>query len=176
MKKIATVTIMLLVLVGCQQSKYGQAGENAIQYVREQMNDQKDNIKSVEITMEDSVLSTILLSFATTELYLQNTNYLGDEISRDHYHAFVDSIDRMMTDVTRSWIMDREWNDSLKQLPKYKNSWRKAFMIEVTMKSNQTLTYRICMDQDGTTPSMTSDQFMKQRDELQQALSKRLDM
>ena len=176
MKKIATVTIMLLVLVGCQQSKYGQAGENAIQYVREQMNDQKDNIKSVEITMEDSVLSTILLSFATTELYLQNTKYLGDEISRDHYHAFVDSIDRMMTDVTRSWIMDREWNDSLKQLPKYKNSWRKAFMIEVTMKSNQTLTYRICMDQDGTTPSMTSDQFMKQRDELQQALSKRLDM
>jgi len=176
MKKFATITIMLMVLISCQQSKYGRAGDNAIQYLREQMTGQMDNIESMEIIKEDSVLSSILLSFAETEFHMENVKYLNDEISPEQYRAFVDSIDRVLTDVTRSWVMDQEWGDSLKRLDKYASSWRKAFIVQVTMKSGSQSQHRVCMDQDGTTPSETEEQFTKQHNELQEALSKRLDL
>ena len=102
--------------------------------------------------------------------------YLNDEISPEQYRAFVDSIDRVLTDVTRSWVMDQEWGDSLKRLDKYASSWRKAFIVQVTMKSGSQSQHRVCMDQDGTTPSETEEQFTKQHNELQEALSKRLDL
>jgi hypothetical protein len=44
------------------------------------------------------------------------------------------------------------------------------------MKSNKTLVYRVCMEKDGITPLATSEEFMKQRDEIQEALSKRVDL
>lgn len=176
MKKVLSITIMLLMLVSCRQSQYRNAGDNAIQYVREQMKDQLDNIESIDVVKEDSVLSSILLSFAETEFYMENVKYLNNEINTEQYRAFVDSIDRVMIDVTRSWWMDHEWGDSLKRLDKYSSSWRKAFIIQVTMKSGSKSYHRICMDQDGTTPSTTEAQFTKQFDKLRDALSKRLDM
>ena len=176
MKKIATITIMLLMLVACQQSKNDQAGDNAIQYVREQLNDQKENIKSVEVTLEDSVLFDKMLALVASDVNMQHVNYLGNDISLKEYHCYLDSIDRMMNDYTKSWIMDKEWSDSLKQLPKYKDTWHKAFIVEVTMKSNKTLAYRVCMEKDGITPLITSEEYMKQRDEVQEALNKRVDL
>jgi uncharacterized protein YxeA len=176
MKKIATITIMLLVVVACQQSKNDQAGDNAIQYVREQLNYQKENIKSVEVTHEDSVLFDKMLTFVASDVKMQHVNYLGNDISLKDYWCYLDSIDKMMVDYTKSWIIDKEWSDSLKQLPKYKDMWHKAFIIEVTMKSNKTLVYRVCMEKDGITPLATSEEFMKQRDEIQEALSQRVDL
>ena len=176
MKKIATITIMLLILISCQQSKNDQAGDNAIQYVREQLNDQKENIKSVEVTLEDSVLFDKMLALVASDVNMQHVNYLGNDISLKEYRCYLDSIDRMMNDYTKSWIMDKEWSDSLKQLPKYKDTWHKAFIVEVTMKSNKTLAYRVCMEKDGITPLITSEEYMKQRDEVQEALNKRVDL
>ena len=170
MKKIL-LSIAVLMMTACNGSKYGMAGDNAIQYVYEQMSDKRADINSVEIIKEDSVLSPILLSFGTTEIYSERTKYLGGEVSIEQYSAFKDSMMIMEGDVAKSWVMDKEWTDSLKKLPKYDGAWRKAFWLEVTMKSNQKLQYRMCLDQDGVTPYTNADGFMKEHQNFVEALN-----
>ena len=72
MKKVLSIAIMLMLLISCQQSKYGQAGENAVQYVYEQFPNIREDIKNVEVFYEDSVLLTEGLSYMIIELLNKN--------------------------------------------------------------------------------------------------------
>ena len=133
MKKIF-VFIMLLITLSCSSQNDG--AKNACQYVREQMNDQAENIKSMEVVREDSVLDPYIA-------ILNNNDDWQEKLDAQH-----------------SWIMMDEYCDSLKQLPKYKDKWHKAYIIEVTMKSSKVLTYRVCMEKNGITPQMTAQEFL----------------
>ena len=172
MREMFLLIMMSIVLTACNtdQMKYGQGGRNACQYVREQMSDQATNIKSVEITKEDSVLSPLIIIFGKTEIYQKRIDLYEGIITNGQLREYIDSMTTVCLDIQRSWIMDKELSDSLKQLPKYQESWRKAYWIEVTMKSNTTKQYRICMDEDGVTPSMTSEEFLKIQDEYMKSL------
>lgn len=167
MKKLLLIIMVILtVLTSCNmnQAKYGQGGENACQYVREQMPEQAANIKNIEVLKEDSVLSPLMISFGTSEIYSKRSDYYGGDITIEELHTFTDSMLSVAFDSQRSWIMDKEWNDSLKQLSKYKGSWRKAYLVEVTMKSGAVSQERVCMNEDGITPIITSTQFKKSID------------
>ena len=52
-------------------------------------------------------------------------------------------------------------NDSLHQQPKYDYQWRKVYKVQVTMKSGDTKTPRVLMDQDGITPRCLEKEFEK---------------
>lgn len=167
MKKLL-ITTVIAILTACSDGA-DQDKRNACQYVREQMPQQSDNIKSVEVIDEDSVLTTLLLSFGASEIYTEKIKLLDNEISIDQWRVFTDSMMTLESDVTRSWFMDRAINDSLRLLPKYKDSWRKAYLIEVTMKSGATKQYRVCMNQDGVTPSNTADDIIKEVEKFDKA-------
>ena len=137
MKKIF-VFLMLLATLSCSSQNDG--AKNACQYVRELMNNQAANIVSVDVVMEDSVLTPYV--------------YMYNDIASD-------SLLYAGMDMQKSWIMDKDWNDSLKQMPQYKGKWRKAYMIKVTMKSTQKLVHRVMMGDDGTTPQASSDDMQK---------------
>jgi hypothetical protein len=131
--------LMLLITVSCSSQNEGE--RNACQFVRELMIDQAANIQSVEVVKVDSVM--------TPYVYMYN-ELKGD----DHINAGFD--------IANSWLMDPENSDSLKQEPKYKKKWRKAYMVEVTMKSSKKLIYRVMMGDDGTTPQITSEEMRKE--------------
>jgi hypothetical protein len=174
MKKLLLfIMVILAVLTSCNtnQTKYGQGGENACQYVREQMPEQDANIKNIEAIKEDSVLSPLMISFGTSEIYSKRSDYYGGDITIEELHTFTDSMLSVAFDSQRSWIMDKEWNDSLKQLSKYKGSWRRAYLVEVTMKSGAVSQERVCMNEDGITPSTTYSKLKKSLDEFMKAIN-----
>ena len=155
-KNVCAVIALFAILVGCSQSKmkYGQGGENACQFVKEQIPELRDDIKSVEVIAEDSLLSDIGMLFGDRELTRQGTAFLKGEISKDELKATIDSISNAATDVEYSWRFSSVINDSLRQLGKYEGMWRKAYTVKVTMKSGVTKEPRVLMDNDGKTPRM----------------------
>ena len=165
MRKLLLIAIVILIACGGTD----QSRQNACQYVREQMPGQSGNIKSVEVIGEDSVLTILLLSFGISEIYTEKTKLLDNEINIDQWRVFVDSMMTVENDVTSSWFMEKSFNDSLRLLPKYKDSWRKAYLVEVAMNSGAIKQYRVSMDQDGITPSSTADDIIKIVEEFDNA-------
>lgn len=174
MKRIIFAVMIVAAIVGCSQekSKCDQAGENAIQYLYEQMTEKREDVKSVEIVKEDSVLGGFMLSILEMEVSSEYSKYLFNEISTSQFREFHDSMRTLFFDIANSWIMDKNENDSLKQLLKYRDKWRKAYLLEVTMKSNKKLQDRVCMDSDGVTPLMTIDESIKDREYFWNVLRK----
>lgn len=155
MKKFYVIAL-LMVLTGCNQTKmrYGQGGENACQYVKEQVPDLREDIQSVEVIAEDSLLCDIGMSFGDITLSKQSEAFLNGEISKDELSATIDSISKAATDIEYSWRFSNVVNDSLRQLPKYDGLWRKVYTVKVTMKSGTIKEPRVLMDTDGKTPRM----------------------
>ena len=164
MKKVLLSITLLATIAACNTEHPGK--ENACQYVREQMPLQANNIKSVEVIGEDSVLTTLLLSFGTSEIYIEKSKHINNEITDDQWFAFRDSMMTIGFNVRASWTMYKTTNDSLRLLPKYRGSWRKAYTVEVTMKSGATEQYRVCMDKDGVTPVSTNNEIITKSKEF----------
>lgn len=144
-----------------EQMKYGQGGQNACQFVKEQVPGIRDDIANVEVIEQDSLLGDIGIIFAKTELAKKSNLFLAKEITKDEFEAFVDSITHNATDIAFSWQFGIVVNDSLKQLEKYKYQWRKVYKIRVTMKSGITKEPRVLMDDDGITPRMLETDMEK---------------
>lgn len=135
--------LMLLTTVSCSSQNEGE--RNACQFVRELMNDQAANIQSVEVEKVDSVM--------TPYIYMYN-ELKGDDLVKAGF------------DINKSWVMLPEFSDSIKQNPKYKGKWRKAYMIKVTMKSSKKVIKRVMMDDDETTPQISSDDLLKETNQF----------
>ena len=127
----------LLLVVSCS-GKYGKGGDNAAQFVREQVVGNPDNIASIETILEDSLLGDASLSF---------------------YQTPVDERLEILQDVLDSWRFGIVVNDSLKTLKKYDGVWRKVYTVRVTMKSGVKNDVRVLMDGDGVTPRMLERDF-----------------
>jgi hypothetical protein len=172
MKKIVTITIMLLVVVSCQQSEFGRGGMNAEQFVKENALLLRDDIASFRTVREDSLLSDIALSFGRTQLIQAGTNFLEGTISRDDYMKVINERTLLLKDIQDCWQFPAVVGDSLRRLSKYNGMWRKAYTVEVTMKSGVTKSPRVLMDSDGTTPRMMERDMMKVLDEYDRQIAK----
>jgi len=70
MKKYLAIAI-LIVLTGCNQTqmKYGQGGKNACLFVKEQVPELREDISSVEVIGEDSMICDIGLMFGFNRVH-----------------------------------------------------------------------------------------------------------
>ena len=154
---------LLLVVTGCSQTqmKYGEGGKNACQYVKEQVPELRDDIKSIEVIAEDSLLCDMGMNIGDATLSKQGVAFLKGEISKDVLSATIDSVAKAATDVEYSWRFSSVVNDSLRQLTKYDRLWRKVYTVRVTMKSGTTKEPRVLMDIDGTTPRKMERDMIK---------------
>ena len=166
MKKIY-VTLIVLSMIGCSQAnnQYGQGGKNAIQYIREFSPELKENIVSIDVTKEDSLLTDRTLAFGQVQFVKAGADYWQDLISRKQYQHIIDSTTQAIQDVQNSWQYGNVVNDSLRTLSKYKYNWAKVYTITFRMKSGYEESVRVLMDKDGITPRMTEIDF---DDKLQQ--------
>lgn len=155
MKNLLIIGI-LLVLTGCNQTqiKYGKGGMNACQYVKERVPESRNDIQSVEVIEDDSLLCDLGMLFGDITLSKQGAAFLNGEISKDELSATIDSVAIVATDIGYSWRFSSVINDSLRKLPKYDGMWRKVYTVKVTMKSGITKEPRVLMDTDGITPRM----------------------
>ena len=154
---------LTLVLVACNNTslKYGQGGQNAVQFVKEQVSEIAQNAESIEVTGEDSLLCDIGLMFGLNDVHKALEKYNNGEISLKEARAVRDSVMHDGADVENTWNYGSIVTDSLKRLTKYEGQWRK-----VKMKSQTTDEIRVLMDEDGTTPRYTDKQFSRSLYEL----------
>ena len=151
MKKVLFLLLMCVV-VGCTTDmKYGQGGRNACQYVKEQVPGLRDDIASVEVIEEDSLLTDLYLDSGDLALHKGEVDYYENRISRQQLDSIIDSVGVALKDLEWSWTLGVV-NDSLKRLEKYRTQWRKVYKVQVTMKSGVTKYPRVMMDYDGVTP------------------------
>ncbi|MBR2237528.1 MAG: hypothetical protein IJ887_06595 [Prevotella sp.] len=161
MKKF-TITLITLALICCNQvrvNNFGQGGKNAAQYILDQLSDEKEFIESIEVTAEDSLLTDRMLSFGQVQFAIAGADYWQDIINREQYQYIIDSTSQVLQDVQDSWHYSIAVKDSLKKLEKYKDNWAKVYTVKILLKNGYETKIRILMDQDGTTPRMTEDQF-----------------
>lgn len=159
---------LTLILVACNNTslKYGQGGQNAIQYIKEQIPELAQNAESIEVTSEDSLLCDIGLMFAINDVHKALERYNNGEITLKEARAVRDSVMHDGADIENTWNYDSAVTDSLKQLTKYKGQWRKVYSITIKMKNQTTDIIRVLMDEDGTTPRYTEKQFSRRLYEL----------
>lgn len=162
MKKLLLFVAVMLV-ASCSQvaNKYGQGGKNAVQYVKEQVPGLRDDIESIEVIGEDSLLCDIGLTFGNLQMLRAEGDFYEGKISRARLDAIIDSVAKAITDVEFSWKFSNVINDSLRKLTKYDHQWRKVYQIRVTMKSGDVKEPRVLMDQDGITPRCLEKDFEK---------------
>ena len=153
MKKYVLLFAIILFVASCV-GKYGRGGKNACQFVKERVPELRDDIKSIEVMEEDSLLSDLGIMFAERQLSEKGKEYLEGKISGKELDGFLDSVAHDASDVEFSWRFGNVVNDSLKQLKKYAGMWRKAYKVRVTMKSGTTREPHVLMDNDGVTPRM----------------------
>ena len=171
MKKIVTITIALM-MVSCNNSNFGRGGENAEQFVREKAVLVRDDIASIETIREDSVLSDIGIGFQTMQLLDAGTNYLQGNITRDDYTQTINEATLLMKDIQDCWDSPTSVGDSLRRSGKYDGMWRKAYTVEVTMKSSVKQTHIVLMDTDGITPRMTEREFASGLDKFSREIAR----
>ena len=158
MKKALSIVIVGIILWGCDNNKmkYGLGGANAIQFVEEQVPGLRDDIASIEIIKEDSLLSDIGLMFAGTMAGNIKADYSEGKVSYAEMSRVLDSCKAELMAVEQSW----KYGTVSKKVKKYESQWRKVYTVKVTMKSGVTKEPRVLMDDDGITPRSLESDFM----------------
>ena len=159
MKRIMIIVIAVsFIFVGCNndRTRYGQGGENAIQFVKEQVPELSNDINKIEVIGEDSLLTDLGLTFASNRAASIKAAYYEGRASYDEMGRVLDSCKAELMVVEQSW----KYGTVSKKIKKYKYQWRKVYTIRVTMKSGVTKEPRVLMDQDGITPRILENDFM----------------
>lgn len=151
MKKLLTI-ILAAFVVSCS-SKYGKAGDNAAQYVREQMPEAVRQAESVEpIEMGAGYLFNIdscLYTITDNESARKVGKLLGASNMSIH------GPEEFLLEAQKAGLTDR----------------RKTFMIEITYKSSNKKNVIVIMDKDGVTPAMTLDEYNGSQKQLEERLN-----
>lgn len=134
MKKVTFIMIMLMTIMSCG-SKFGEGGDNAAQYVREQMAELTSDAISVETVNTDTV-SVYDVVTLTEEL---NGKELDVDLKIITFKEF------------------REFADSINGL----SESRLMYIVAVTAKSSKTTEVKVIMEKDGTTPYMLYDKYQE---------------
>ena len=159
MKKLLFAVLLLVVFAACntEQSKYGQGGRNACQFVKERVPELREDIEKIEVIEEDTMLCDIGLMFGMQRLNHVESLYYQDKISREDLELVADSLNLELTFVENCWKTGTPKTYG----NKFDGQWRKVYTIRVTMKSGIIKEPRVLMEQDGITPRMIESDFQK---------------
>lgn len=169
------ITILSLIIC-CDKNvnnQYGQSGNNAIQYVKENSEVKSDVIESIEITQVDSLLSDDILD---ERAFKEKADIFYKTDNKEEFGKTVDEVATQVRDLYSSWRYG-ERNDSLRKLSKYQDAWRLVYTVTITTKSTAQHNIRVLMDKDGITPQMTEKEFkerMNKRSGLIEAMTTKL--
>ena len=164
MKKVLLFLATTLLMVGCI-GKYGRGGQNACQFVKEQMPELRNDIKSVEVVEEDSLLCDKWLAYDQVVFARAGYEFTTGKMSRKKYEEVIDKYAGILQDINNSWMYGIVVNDSLKRLEKYDSHWRKVYKVCVTMKSGIKKDIRVMMEEDGLTPAIAEGPFAERLQE-----------
>lgn len=178
MKTVKFILPLVLAFTACmaEGQKFGQGGNNAAQFVRENYPSVAENAKSIRAVQRDSVLSAQRLINDMARFAIAKNDFLQGKISKKQYNEIVDERILNIHDVEMSWNCGISVNDSLKKLNKYEYGWYVVYTVEAEMKSGVKQQYRVLMQRDGIKPSMTDDQVKYQINKCAEDVMQAIDL
>lgn len=154
MKKLHFI-VCLAIATSCS-GKFGKAGDNAAQYIREQMPEMVKEAESVEAIEE----GTGYLYNIDSCLYTIIDNESAQRISKIQgaSNLSIHGPEDFLAEAQKAGLTDK----------------RKTFMIEITYKSGKKKTKIVIMDKDSVTPAMTLDEYNDSQKQLEERLGEYL--
>lgn len=132
----------VIALAACSGGKFGKGGDNAAQYVREQIVN-SEGIESVEATEEKDIY---VLNWLKCELMLDSIAIAGD----DRVKAYNKAVD-FANSIHEAIFSKKQTN-----APGY---MQKMYVVLVTYKSTKKEPHLVIMARDGVTPFMNYDEY-----------------
>ena len=99
MKKVLLLLLLAFTACNTEQMKYGQGGRNACQFVKEQVPELREDIKSVEVIEEDSLLSDIGLTFELNRLLKAEGDFYEGKITDNQFEDVISDYAKMANDI-----------------------------------------------------------------------------
>lgn len=159
--------LLLFVMTACNnkngdnmQSQYGTGGENACQFVKEQVPGLREDIAKIEVIGEDSLLGDLGLTFASIRAGDIKMGYYQGKVSYDEMSRVLDSCQTELMYVEQSW----KYGNISKKQERFKYQWKKVYTVRVTMKSGVKKEPRVMMENDGITPLILEMDFFSKLD------------
>lgn len=147
--------LMAALAVFSCSGKYGKGGDNAAQFVREQVPGLRADIERIEVVGVDTLLSDVGLMFASNRASSAKMAFYAGRLSYDEVDFVLDSCAAELLHVNNSW----RYGVTPKGDGKYASQLRIVYTIRVTMKSGQVKEPRVLMEADGVTPRMLERDF-----------------
>ena len=156
MKKLLFI-MMAFAALSCS-GKFGKGGDNAAQYVREQVGNDK-NVRSIEATEETDYY---YLNETRCQMKLDSLTIRLAQIDTETYNKTVDIADEIREGIEE------------KNPAKAPGEMLKAYLVTITYKSTKTDWRLVIMDRDGVTPLMTMEEDHKRLENLNDKLNEYL--
>lgn len=171
MKNIFLITLAALVMA-CQQSDKG--AKNAIQFVREEMSSLADDIKDIRVIGQDSVVFLLWETAAvidSTARFAESSYYQLEartKVDTEGFGTFLRRHGSTFDEAYQHWLTIPYTSDTVND----KHSWRKIYLVEIEMKSGKVREERVIMDRDSITPRYTSQGYVQELKEYNDAISR----
>lgn len=133
MKKV--ILMMMMAVAGCTSSPYGQGGENACQFVKEQMPEKVKDAASVKVVGKDSMV-------------VYDVPMLMEKLKSKE------------VDADLNIITCKELREFAESISKQQEA-RVVYWVAVIKKSSKQEVIGVIMEADGTTPYMLRDEYIQ---------------
>lgn len=135
MKKVLMTMVVVAAVMACTSSPYGQGGDNACQFVKEQAPGLRDDIAKVEVVGEDSMV-------------VYDVPMLMEELKSKE------------ADADLNIITCKELREFAESISKQQEV-RVVYWVAVIKKSSKQEVIGVIMEADGTTPYMLRDEYIQ---------------
>ena len=171
MKQCIFIATLLISIISC--SKFDEGGDNACQFVKEQLSLDFENVESSEPTAIFEV-AIINISERNEDIMKKYKEEKDGIISKEDLVSFYNRLNNEVEAANDSWSGLQE--DKQKAIDAGVTAIRRVYNVAITMKSKKKTNVNVIMEDDKVTPYMLEKDYIDRLWEFQKEIKDNLEM
>ena len=171
MKQCIFIATLLISIISC--SKFDEGGDNACQFVKEQLSLDFENVESIEPTAIFEV-AIINISERNEDIMKKYKEEKDGIISKEDLVSFYNRLNNEVEAANDSWSGLQE--DKQKAIDAGVTAIRRVYNVAITMKSKKKTNVNVIMEDDKVTPYMLEKDYIDRLWEFQKEIKDNLEM
>lgn len=171
MKRFIFIATLLISIISC--SKFDEGGDNACQFVKEQLSLDFENVESIEPTALFEV-AIINISERNEDIMKKYKEEKDGIISKEDLVSFYNRLNNEVEAANDSWSGLQE--DKQKAIDAGVTAIRRVYNVAITMKSKKKTNVNVIMEDDKVTPYMLEKDYNDRLWEFQKEIKDNLEM
>ena len=171
MKQCIFIATLLISMISC--SKFDEGGDNACQFVKEQLSLDFENVESSEPTAIFEV-AIINISERNEDIMKKYKEEKDGIISKEDLVSFYNRLNNEVEAANDSWSGLQE--DKQKAIDAGVTAIRRVYNVAITMKSKKKTNVNVIMEDDKVTPYMLEKDYIDRLWEFQKEIKDNLEM